>query len=233
MTLEQWLYTATQNLVPKAAQKVREDIEFHVETAMRRYQIEGKSELEATEFAIRDLGYPKVAARGFEKTYLTKSELNLLASDQETIANKIWLSIPWFVAFIYVTITNFSHSVEFWNLQPWQFSVFTFIITIQFLINGIIARKYSLKTYIMPRILITTFYFLCYAVTTIWNYSTFEKLNQVTAKYGWITKTYEFIGGTKLTEYQIEFTVGTAVLILFGASFLYLNYSRWRKLRFL
>ncbi len=146
MTLEQWLYTATQNLVPKAAQKVREDIEFHVETAMRRYQIEGKSELEATEFAIRDLGYPKVAARGFEKTYLTKSELNLLASDQETIANKIWLSIPWFVAFIYVTITNFSHSVEFWNLQPWQFSVFTFIITIQFLINGIIARKYSLKT---------------------------------------------------------------------------------------
>ena len=53
MNLETWIATATENLVPKAAQKVREDIGFHVETAVNRYQLERHSEFEALELAVK------------------------------------------------------------------------------------------------------------------------------------------------------------------------------------
>jgi hypothetical protein len=233
MNLETWIATASENLVPKAAEKVREDISMHVETAVNRYQLEQYSELEALKLAVKDLGDAKVAARGFEKAYLTNIELDLLASDQKTVANKIWLSMLWFGIFIYLIISNLSIPIRYWNTIDWHYCVFTFIIAIQFFLNGLIARKYTLRTYLLPRIVLTLIYFLCYILMSFWHYSTFEKINQANAKYSWARKTYEFIGDTKLTTDQIGFIVGTAVMILFGMFYLSANYSKWRKLRFL
>jgi hypothetical protein len=233
MNLETWLATATKNLAPKAVVKVREDISMHVETAVNRYQLERHSELEALELAVKDLGDAKIAARGFEKAYLTVSDMQGLAADQKIVANKIWFSVLWGVIFAYLMYDNFSFPSRYWDKIDWHFAIFALIVAVQFFLNGMIARKYSLRKYVLPRIIVTLIYFFSYILMPLWHISTFEKLNQANAKYSWARRTYEVIGSIKLTTDQTGFVVGTVVMILFGIFTLSSNYSKWRKLKFL
>jgi hypothetical protein len=123
MNLETWLATATKNLAPKAVVKVREDISMHVETAVNRYQLERHSELEALELAVKDLGDAKVAARGFEKAYLTTADMIGLADDQKMVANKIWLSVLWGLIFAYLMYENLSFPSRYWGKIDWHFAI--------------------------------------------------------------------------------------------------------------
>jgi hypothetical protein len=231
MNLEHWLYTATYNLVPKAALKVREDIEFHVETATRRYQLEGRSELEATEFAIRDLGYPKIAARGFEKTHLTKREMDDLVSGQKATADKIWFSIFWFVVFI---------SELFWLRPARQFyvySAFTIVVGLQFFLNGFIARKKQLKSYLNLSLILTLTYMILFIAFIISSYLFAVEINHDSQKLSADMKLMlpdtTTIGNTGLTKDGIFGTLSYVLLVLSGLFSQYRKYSKLRKLRFL
>jgi hypothetical protein len=126
VNLENWIKTATENLVPKAAVKVCEDISMHVETAVNRYQLEHHSELEALELAVNDLGDAKIAARGFEKTYLTLQEHEAFVTEKKGLQINCGLDLYglFYLLLVYIIILS-----QILFLNHFQF--------IQFKIHGV------------------------------------------------------------------------------------------------
>jgi hypothetical protein len=82
MNLEIWLDAATQNLAPRAAAKVRDDITAHVESSVEHHQLEGMDEVGARALAIQELGDAHVSAQEFERAYLTTSEFERLIKNK-------------------------------------------------------------------------------------------------------------------------------------------------------
>jgi hypothetical protein len=147
MNLETWLATATKNLAPKAVVKVREDISMHVETAVNRYQLERHSELEALELAVKDLGDAKVAARGFEKAYLTVAELDNFQKLKLHALNYVWFGICQLGFAIWFLRLNLKSSK-----LSWSGMIFSLTLCIYTFLDFFMAKKLSLKSYTISRI---------------------------------------------------------------------------------
>ncbi len=231
MNLETWLATATENLVPKAELKVREDISMHVENAVNKYQLERQSELEALELAVKDLGDAKIAARGFEKTHLTKREMDSLVSGQKETANKMWLSVFCFVVFI-LQIIGLSSA-----RQLYVYSGFTFVTGLQFLFNGLVARKSQLKFYLNLSLILTTIYMILFIAYAISFYLFGIEINRDSIKLSAYMKRSlpdtTTIGNTGLTKIEIIGILSYVFMILSGLSSQYSKYLKLRKMRFL
>lgn len=72
MNFENWFENATKNIAKAERSKFRNELEAHVFDAINAHQQTGIAMLEAEEKALLELGDPKVAARGFEREYLTR-----------------------------------------------------------------------------------------------------------------------------------------------------------------
>jgi len=73
-SLDAWLTTATRGLCDEARQRVSAEVTRHVEETALGLQAEGLSADAALEEAVRLLGDPKLARRGFRRTELTQRE---------------------------------------------------------------------------------------------------------------------------------------------------------------
>ena len=78
MTLESWLERATFWLAPASAEKVREEIREHYESAFEAERERGVSRYNAERAAVKTLGSPAVANRQYRKVLLTANEAKML-----------------------------------------------------------------------------------------------------------------------------------------------------------
>jgi len=78
MTLESWLERATFWLAPASAEKVREEIREHFESAFEAERERGVSRYSAEQTAVKSLGSPAAANRQYRKVLLTVSEAKML-----------------------------------------------------------------------------------------------------------------------------------------------------------
>jgi VIT1/CCC1 family predicted Fe2+/Mn2+ transporter len=137
-TLEQWIAVATINLTPTAISSITREITDHYQTSLEKYEARGISSIEAEGLAVRDLGSPKVAARGFEREYLTKNQVRrFLPESKQTIGLKIMLVVVW------VTILGLFF-LDFRFRYPTLFAAFslyflgmTFFLTIILLFDSV------------------------------------------------------------------------------------------------
>ncbi len=226
MNLETWLATATENLAPKAVVKVREDISMHVETAVNRYQLERHSELEALELAVKDLGDANISTRGFEKAYLTISELEGFSNDHKEAANSIRSVTFGLILAVLLTVwdlkTPDAEHLAFFFLTMASFSFF----------SSVLARKYSLKLYIKPKILLNVFYFLISGIILIWYCSVIGGVNQIGLKNN-VVNSQRIIGDTRMTAAQIGFVLSMIWMVMHGLFLAQSDYVKWRKMRYL
>jgi hypothetical protein len=74
MNFETWFETATKNIAQSELPKLRNELEAHVFEAVQAHQQIGMTALEAENKAVLELGDPKIAARGFARTHLTKRD---------------------------------------------------------------------------------------------------------------------------------------------------------------
>jgi hypothetical protein len=205
MNLETWIATATENLAPKAVQKVREDITMHVETAVNRYQLERHGELEALEMAVKDLGDAKIAARGFEKAYLTKNDLENFSYDQKQAKDQLWFGVILFGFSILSLKINLSEQISSWNM-----SIFMLLYALYCISNGYAALRFTLKSYIEPRMILNfllAFSLIALSVITKMSLKTDKDTNQ--------------------------FMIIIIFQIIWRFSSIYQDYLKWRKMRFL
>jgi hypothetical protein len=166
MTLEPWLEIARANLAPRARELVREQIMEHFQNAIHRYQIEGKSEAEAKEFAIKDLGDAKTAAQGFEKAYLTQKELNEFVN-QKTNAEKtssfliVLGMLPTLGFFLKYWLQEGSATSKF---APHPASFYIAVVMIfMFGVRSLIARNTPLRKFLVWDSVITIF-LTCFSI---------------------------------------------------------------------
>jgi hypothetical protein len=216
MNLETWIATASENLVPKAAEKVREDISMHVGTAINRYQLERRSELEALELAVKDLGNAKVAARGFEKTYLTVQELAKFSNEKDSAHIYTWYGIFFlFYTILLIFMYIFRNLIPSWkfsvNIVSWTILIFT--TSSYLLILGYVARKKLLNSYILCRII---FCLLC--IFTILIPSFLLKYSEINQQ---VYLSY------------LPSLVFWFCFVIWALANLRTDYFKWRKLRFL
>jgi cation transport ATPase len=95
-TLKQWIVVATINLTPTAIASITKEITDHYQTSLEQYEVRGISRVEAESLAVRDLGLPKVAARGFEREYLTKDQARrFLPESKRSLWTKAVVSLAW------------------------------------------------------------------------------------------------------------------------------------------
>jgi hypothetical protein len=218
MNLETWIATATENLAPKAVVKVREDISMHVENAVNRYQLEGHSELEADRLAVNDLGEAKVAARGFEKTYLTVKEFEDLTVYKTLSSHQIWLSITSFVVSIVFTYAN----LEFLSFS-WIYAIFFLYTGIIKLVDCISGKKLKLKNYVIFKIILSIINVCVGFLFLIQVYSD--------EKFSYLERIRLNLSPLKSqNDWKYLFIVGIYLLIVFA---LREKYFKWRKLKFL
>ncbi len=95
-TLEQWLSKATKNLTLTAISSITKEITDHYQTSLEKYEARGISSTEAQQKSVFELGNPKMAARGFEREYLTKEQARrFIPESRQTIWFKIMLVVVW------------------------------------------------------------------------------------------------------------------------------------------
>ncbi len=143
--LKTWLKTARANLVPEAQRLVSEQILEHFLNAVERYQLEGKSILEAEAKALADLGDSCLAAKKFEQSYLTYAELEECAKPRDkAVTNGYSLSL--------IALITGSLSIYF-SLQAnsfsWFIGIFTIGVGLYTGLSAYVARHYSLKIYVL------------------------------------------------------------------------------------
>ena len=103
MTFEEWFSIATKNIAPSELEPLRSELEGHVSDALNSYRQAGLSRLEAEEKAVLELGDPKIAARGFQKSHLTVQDARRLGRDfparsRELAKKAIWIvNVFWVV----------------------------------------------------------------------------------------------------------------------------------------
>lgn len=233
MNLETWIETATENLAPKAVEKVREDILMHIDNAVQRYQLERHSELEAFELAVRDLGDAKIAARGFEKAYLTVKELETFITEKKGTSNQLWFGFIWFTFFIFSLYNNLKLYNDLKSLQvqsiqiSWSTTAFYCILAFNNILSGSIARNFSLHSYIIARIILQIFNLFTLILVSIWMTFDVKSIHQ---------KMREFDPSRIKSDEPWFFLIFNVVLIVAGSFLLFLlrkDYLKWRKLRFL
>jgi hypothetical protein len=218
MNLENWLATATENLAPKAVTKVREDISMHVETAVNRYQLERHSELEALDLAVDDLGDAKIAARGFEKAYLTNKELDGFSSARNHGSHQLWISLICFGIFIF----SVQLTLGFPKIS-WIFPIFILCIGLLRLVDYLLIKILELKKYSIFKIFLS--FFECVA-SFMFLFQTYaeEKNSQIERlKVGISIRNSQF-------DWKYLILIAINLLILFS---LWKSYEKWRKMRFL
>ncbi len=147
--LEQWIVAATKNLTPTAISSITKEITDHYQTSLEKYETRGISSIEAESLAVRDLGLPKIAARGFEREYLTKDQARRFSPEsKQTIWFKVMLIVVW------VSILGLFF-LDFRFQYPTLFAVFSlyflgmsfFLVTIlmfDFLSRALLQRNRSL-----------------------------------------------------------------------------------------
>ncbi len=105
-TLKQWIVAATKNLIPTAIASITKEITDHYQTSLEKYEARGISSIEAESLALQDLGLPKVAARGFEREYLTKDQVRRFSPESKrSVWAKAMISVVW-TGFILLVLKN-------------------------------------------------------------------------------------------------------------------------------
>jgi hypothetical protein len=140
--LETWITTATRNLALEATIKVRNEITAHVENSAHQHQLEGMGELEAKALAIQELGDAIVSAKGFERAYLTTSELKRLTRNKKQAKQLIWIApvfLGVFAWMLYLQVSTASVSLSL--------LLFCLSQALYHGARGIAARRWSLSLF--------------------------------------------------------------------------------------
>ena len=140
-----WLDTAHKNLVPEAQRLISEQILEHFANAVERYQLEGKTVLEAEAKALADLGDASQAAKKFEQSYLTFAEMEEFAKPRDR-ARQMGYSLSFIVLLAGGLSSYFALQANSFN---WIISIFTLGIGFYSGLTVYVARHYSLKIYIL------------------------------------------------------------------------------------
>jgi uncharacterized membrane protein len=96
VNFENWFEIATKNIAESELPKIRNELEAHVFDAINVHQQTGISTLEAEEKAVLELGDPKIAARGFQREYLTREQVRRFMPEP---AKHIWVKMMICMAF--------------------------------------------------------------------------------------------------------------------------------------
>jgi hypothetical protein len=138
-SLENWLSVATQNLEPRAAQKVWNEIAEHVENSVHQHQLEGMSEFEARALAVKELGDAHVSAKEFERTYLTASEFERLTKNKKQAKGLIWIGLAFLGVSAWMLYSQVSASSVSLPLLLFYLSQ-----ALYYGVRGLAARRWSL-----------------------------------------------------------------------------------------
>lgn len=91
IALDFWLAKATEGLCAKARERVRDEMSAHYQDALAAERNNGRTEDEAAEYAIYDLGDPVVAHRKLQSVYPTIRETRIITG---------WNGKPSFISMI-------------------------------------------------------------------------------------------------------------------------------------
>ena len=75
MTFKNWFAIATDNLAESERPKLRNELENHFLDSIATHLQAGQARFEAERQALLEMGDPELAARGFQRTHLTKREM--------------------------------------------------------------------------------------------------------------------------------------------------------------
>ena len=75
MTFKNWFAIATDNLAESERPKLRNELENHFLDSIATHLQAGQVRFEAERQALLEMGDPELAARGFQRTHLTKREM--------------------------------------------------------------------------------------------------------------------------------------------------------------
>jgi uncharacterized membrane protein len=90
VNFEQWFEIATKNIAESELPKIRTELENHVFDTIEAQQQTGILALKAEQKAVFELGDPKIAARGFQREYLTRDQARRFMPESKS---SIWFKI--------------------------------------------------------------------------------------------------------------------------------------------
>jgi hypothetical protein len=111
MNFENWFEIATKNIAKTERSKIRNELEAHVFDAINAHQQTGMTMLDAEQKSVLELGDPKVAAREFERTYLTTEQARRVGL--ETASFPKW--VKWAGAIFLIAMTFVFIMVPVWT----------------------------------------------------------------------------------------------------------------------
>jgi hypothetical protein len=105
MTFENWFEIASKNIAKSELSQLRNELENHVFDAIHFHQQTGISMLEAEQKAVLELGDPKIAARGFARTYLTTEQARRVGLETGSFPKWVkWAGVIFLIAMTFVFI---------------------------------------------------------------------------------------------------------------------------------
>jgi hypothetical protein len=136
-----WFAAATENIARIELPRIQAEIEAHVDEATQAYEQTGLARLEAEARAVQDLGDPKKAARGFERTHLTQSNWSQL----EWLTKPSWPTwLTWFmVIWIFGSASMFFTTRETSFTQQAIFLAGAMMFLLEQIIRKVLSKKLS------------------------------------------------------------------------------------------
>jgi hypothetical protein len=105
MNFQDWFALATKNIAKSELPQLRNELEAHVVDAINVHQQTGITTLEAEQKAMLELGDPKIAARGFARTYLTAEEARRVGLETGSFPKWVkWAGAIFLIATMFVFI---------------------------------------------------------------------------------------------------------------------------------